>query len=137
MEALLAGFVAGLAMGILAVALLGAEIVRHPKAIQQFHGRFPKGTSLPQLMAGMALSLQAGWGAVGMVVGAAYSAIQSNAQNGLGSPAWGFTLFFLILALMGLASVLLINPSWWRRGLFSAVVFAGAFGWMLPNLAEA
>ena len=61
MEALLAGFVAGLAMGILAVALLGAEIVRHPKAIQQFHGRFPKGTSLPQLMAGMALSLRAGW----------------------------------------------------------------------------
>jgi len=134
---MLAGFVAGLAMGILAMALMGAEIVRHPKAIEQFHGRFPKGTSLPQLMAGMAVSVQAGWGAVGMVVGAAYSAIQSNAQDGLGSPAWGFTLVFVIVAVMGLASVVLINPSWWRRGLFSAVLFALAFGWMLPHFAEA
>lgn len=134
---MLAGFVAGVAMGLLALILFSAELVQHPTRIQELHLRFPKGTSLPLLMAGMALALQTTWGAIGIVVGAAYSGIESNAQDGLGSPAWGFTLFFLVLAVLGALTVIMINPALWRRSLLTASIFAATFGWMLPHLAEA
>ena len=137
MEALLAGFVTGTAVGMLAWGAIAVALVQDHNRLLVIHARFPEGTALPFLMVGISMAVQAGWGALGIGAGAAYWAIQGDAPNGLGSPAWGFTLFFLVVAGLGLATVVVIQPSWWRRGLLSAVILAGAFGWMLPHLAEA
>ena len=137
MEALLAGFVTGTAVGMLAWGAIAVALVQDPNRLFSIQERFPEGTALPLLMAGISLAVQAGWGGLGIGMGAIYWAIQGDALNGLGSPAWGFSLFFLVVAGLGLASVVIVQPSWWRRGLLGALVVAGAFGWMLPHLAEA
>lgn len=137
MEGVLAGFVAGAAMGLLSVALGAVALVQHPGRLEALHTRFPAGTSLAMLMTGLSLATQAGWGLVGLAVGGVYAGIEGNAQDGLASPAWGFSVFFLVLATLGAASATLVQPSWWLRAVVAGAIFAGLFGWMLPNLAEA
>ncbi len=133
----MAGFVAGSAMGLLVNGLFSVSVVQHPGLLSNFRERFPEGTALPLLTAAMAMALQAAWGGLGLGVGGVYWGIQSNAQNGLGSPAWGFTLFFVVAALLVLTTAVMIQPSWWRKGLLFSASFAATFGWLLPNLAEA
>ncbi len=137
MEALLAGFVTGTAVGMLAWGTIAVALVRDHTHLLAIHARFPSGTALPFLMVGISMAIQGGCGARGIGTGAIYWAIRDEAMNGLGSPAWGFTLFFLVVAGLGLATVVVIQPSWWRRAVLGATTLAGAFGWMLPHLAEA
>ncbi len=137
MESLLAGVVAGHAMGLFSLGLLAPSLLRLEARVRSVQARLRRGTPLPVVTAGLAVAGQALWALTGLAFGAAYWAIRANAEGGLGSPAWGFTVVIVVLAAAGVAVAVTVQPGWWRRAALAALAFAGAFGWLLPNLAEA
>jgi len=137
MEPLLAGFVAGHSMGFFALAVMAPSLLVVEGTVRDFHDRFPGGTPLTVITVGITLGLQMSWAVVGLAFAGVYWAIRSNAQDGLGSPAWGYTTVVVVLAALGVGVAATIQPNWWRRASVLALLFAGSFGWMLPHLAEA
>ena len=136
MESLLAGLIAGAAMGMVATAFVATIAVQSAALTANLRGRFPQ-QSLPLLAVAATLGLQAGWAAIGLVLGAIYWAIRDDAQSGAGSPAWGFTLTIALLAALIVTFALAARLPAGRRLAVLMLVFVGLFGWLLPNLAEA
>lgn len=136
MESLLAGFVAGHSMGFFALAVMAPSLLMMEGTVRDFHDRFPAGTPLPVITVGLTLALQMSWAVAGMAFAGIYWAIRSDAQNGIGSPAWGYTAVIVAIGVLGVGVAATIQPSWWRRASVLALLFAGTFGWMLPHLAE-
>jgi hypothetical protein len=124
-------------MGFFALAAMAPSLLIAEGKVRDFHDRFPSGTPITVTTVGITLGLQMSWALVGLAFAGVYWSIRSNAQNGLGSPAWGYTTVILILAAMSVGVAATIQPSWWRRASVLALLFAGSFGWMLPHLAEA
>ena len=136
MESLFAGFVAGAAFGLVALALLANTAVHSPTLAADLARLLPRGASLPLVTAGIAAAAQALWTLFGLIIGAIYWAIRADARDGLGSPAWGFTLSVLLLVLAALVLAVAIRPGSWRGALLLAAAAAACFGWLLPHLAE-
>lgn len=136
MESLLAGFVAGYALGLFALGLLATSPHTLIAASRRLQGQFPDNATLPAVFAGFTLTLQASWGVFGLLFGAIYWALRDTG-GGLGSPSLAYTVAMLVLAVGGTAAVWTVQPAWTRRALVSAIYFAGLFGWLLPHLAEA
>ncbi|MCY3887571.1 MAG: hypothetical protein OXG19_07740 [Chloroflexi bacterium] len=136
MESLLAGFVAGYALGLLALVLLATS----PRTLidwsRRLQAQFPDNAALPAAFAGVALVAQTGWGVLGLVFGAVYWALRDTG-GGLGSPSLAFTIAVLVLAAGGAVAAWVVQPAWTRRALVSAISFAAIIGWFLPHLAEA
>ncbi len=137
MEALLAGFFAGYAMGVFSLALLATQVHALAGWTAPLQRRFPHGASLPWITTALALAGQALWGLIGLLFGGAYWALSDNASGGLGSPSLGFTVGVLALSAFAFAAAWALRPASWRGATFAALLFAGLFGWFLPHLAEA
>ena len=137
MQSLIAGFVAGYAVGIVSVGLFAPRALELEAVVRRMHARFPGGTPLPTLTMGFAMLYQSAWGLAGLIVGALYWAIRADAAAGVGSPAWGFTLVVAAAALATALAAAWRRAHWWPRVLLLALAWAGSFGWLLPNLAEA
>lgn len=136
MESLLAGLIAGAAMGLVSTAFVASILVESVAVTAAVRDRYSE-QPLPLLAIAATLGAQAAWAAIGLGLGAIYWAIRDSAQNGLGSPAWGFTVTIALLAgFVALFAFAARLPAGRRLG-FLALVFVGIFGWMLPNLAEA
>ena len=136
MESLLAGLIAGAAMGLISTAFVASIVVESTALAASLRDRFPD-QPLPMLAVAATLGSQAAWAAVGLGLGAIYWAIRDDAQSGAGSPAWGFTLTITVLAVLVLLFMLAARLPAPRRVAFLTLVFVGVFGWLLPNLAEA
>ena len=136
MESLLAGLIAGAAMGLVATAFIASIVVQSTAAAARARDRFPQ-QPLPMIAVAGTLGAQAAWAAIGLGLGSIYWAIRDNAQSGAGSPAWGFTLTITLLAFFVVLLAIAARLPAPRRIALLAVVFVGAFGWLLPNLAEA
>ena len=136
MEALLAGGVAGQAMGVVLVALFADRALSLSAPIRRAQSRFPEGTSLPLLTAGLALLVQASWALLGVGLGAIYWGVRGDAADGLGSPAWGYTLAMIGAGALAAGAATMVQPSWWRRAALAALAFVALFGWLLPHLGQ-
>lgn len=136
MESLLAGLIAGAAMGLVATAFVASIAVQSAALSGNLRDRYPR-QPLPLLAIATTLGVQAGWAAIGLLFGAIYWAIRDDAQSGAGSPAWGFSLTIALLALLIVTFALAARLPAARRLALLALVFVGLFGWLLPNLAEA
>ncbi len=136
MESLLAGLIAGAAMGMASTALVASIVAGSARFARSLHDRYPD-QPLPLLGIAVTLGTQAAWGAIGLGLGAIYWAIRGDAQAGAGSPAWGFSLTIALLAGLALLFALAARLPAGRRLALLAILFAGLFGWLLPNLAEA
>ena len=136
MESLLAGLIAGAAMGMASTALVASIVAGSARFARSLHERYPDGP-LPLLAIAVTLGTQATWGAIGLGLGAIYWAIRDDAQAGAGSPAWGFSLTIALVAGLALLFALAARLPAARRLALLAILFAGLFGWLLPNLAEA
>jgi hypothetical protein len=136
MESLLAGLIAGAAMGLIATAFIASILVESVSASGRLRNRFPE-QSLSLVAVAGTLGAQAIWAAIGLGMGAIYWAIRDNAQSGAGSPAWGFTLTIALLAGLVVMFAFAARLPAGRRVAVLAMVFVGVFGWLLPNLAEA
>lgn len=136
MESLLAGLIAGAAMGLVATAFIASIAVQSAALTGNVRDRIAR-QPLPLLAVAATLGVQAGWAAIGLAFGAIYWAIRDDAQSGAGSPAWGFTLTIALLALLLVTFALAARAPAGRRLAVLALLFIGLFGWLLPNLAEA
>ncbi len=136
MESLLAGLIAGAAMGMASTALVASIVAGSARFARSLHEQHPD-QPLPLLAIAVTLGTQAAWGAIGLGLGAIYWAIRDDAQAGAGSPAWGFSLTIALLAGLALLFALAARLPAARRLALLAILFAGLFGWLLPNLAEA
>ena len=141
MESLLAGLIAGAAMGMASTAIVASIVAGSARFARSLHDRYSDGRHpdqpLPLLAIAVTLGTQAAWGAIGLGLGAIYWAIRDDAQAGAGSPAWGFSLTIALLAGLALLFALAARLPAARRLALLAILFAGLFGWLLPNLAEA
>jgi hypothetical protein len=136
MESLLAGLIAGAAMGMASTALVASILVESERLARRLHDRHPD-APLPLLGVAATLGAHAAWGAIGLGLGAIYWAVRDGAQAGAGSPAWGFSLAVALLAGLALLFAIAARLPAARRLTLLALLFAGLFGWLLPNLAEA
>ncbi len=137
MESLLAGLIAGAAMGLVATAFVASIAVESPRLAQSLRNRVSQRTPLPTLTVAAALAGQGAWALLGLLFGGVYWAIRDDAQSGAGSPAWGYTLAIVLLALLLLAMARLARARAPRRLTVLALLGVASFGWLLPHLAEA
>ncbi len=136
LAALLSGFVAGAAVGVLALGIFGPLLVTVPST-NWLRRRFPDPSNWVMVSLGAALVAQAGFALIGLVLGALLLSISSDSAWGLGSPSWQFTTGVIVsLALTGAAATVW-QPTLWRRFILTGLLAAGAYGWMLPHMANA
>ncbi len=132
----LAGFTAGLVMGVIFVGV-GALIL---PAFQWEALALVRRIPLMRrafAWAGAAMAAPFLWGGVGALLGIAYGAIRhAFPGQGLGSPNLFFTLAISLVAVAYLlVSVLRAGRAQWAR-LVLGLGFGGTFGWLLPWLAS-
>lgn len=135
MAALIAGWVAGYAMALVATAALTFLATRDRAA--GFVSRWiSEEVPVALLAVPASMGSMVGWTFVGLVAGAVYEAGGLEDQpDGLGSPSWPFSLVMVALALFAVFPlVVLARRYWWLWALLSAS-FAALFGWLLPVLA--
>lgn len=138
MAEVFAGFIAGYLMAVVFTGL-GAVMLARSRARSPFLARAIAPNLTPVMLA-VPISVFAFlvWTAVGMILGLLYRGAVANLPGaGLGSPNLAFTLAILLFALtnLGMMVMLLRRPNWPLVSM--ALTFIGAFGWMLPHLAEA
>ncbi|PZC44894.1 MAG: hypothetical protein DK306_001669 [Chloroflexi bacterium] len=136
MESLLAGLIAGAAMGLISMAVIASIMVESQALAANLRDRY-EDQPLPFLAIAATLGAQAAWAAIGLGMGSIYWAIRDNAQNGAASPAWGYSLTIALLAGFIVLFAFAARLPAGRRLAFLALLFVAIFGWLLPNLAEA
>jgi hypothetical protein len=130
-----AGFVAGYGLALITTPILAWMMFRVRASSELLMRMFPREAPLvavAMLLHGMltfALTL------LGLILGLVLLAMK-DADGGLGSLNWPFTLFVAALTLAGVAPVFAIF--WPFRVAIAAytVLFVAVFGWLMPYLAE-
>jgi hypothetical protein len=130
-----AGFVAGYGLALITTPILAWMMFRVRASSELLTRMFPREAPLvavAMLLHGMltfALTL------LGLILGLVLLAMK-DADGGLGSLNWPFTLFVAALTLAGVAPVFAIF--WPFRVAIAAytVLFVAVFGWLMPYLAE-
>ncbi len=134
--ALFSGFVAGAAVGVLALGIFGPLLVNVPTT-NWLRRQFPDPSNWVMVSLGAALVVQAGCAVLGLLLGVLFLNLADGGTYGLGSPSWQFTAGIIAcVALLTLGAV--AWQRWlWRRFALNALLAAGCYGWMLPHLASA
>ncbi len=136
MAEVFAGFVVGYALAVLVAPLGAITLVRSNTRSGLAQRVAPPGTSVIALSLVLHFAAIITLTAVGLVLGMVLRAIDARRpQAGLGSPNVAYTL--LVLAL---TAVLVIPtfalPAARRYAVIAALIFAAAFGWAMPWLAQ-
>lgn len=137
MAEVFAGFVVGYALALALSPLAAISIVRSNDRTG-FAQRFaPEGTNVVALAVVLHFAAMLLLTALGMLLGMALTGLEDRRPDGgLGSPNVVYTA--LVLALTAVIAIpILALPTMRRYSIVSGVVFAIAFGWAMPWLAEA
>jgi hypothetical protein len=137
MAEVFAGFVVGYALALALSPLAAISIVRSNDRTG-FAQRFaPEGTSVVALAVVLHFAAMLLLTALGMVLGMALAGLEDRRPDGgLGSPNVVYTLLTLALTAVIVIPALAL-PAVRRFAFVAAVIFALAFGWAMPWLAEA
>jgi hypothetical protein len=137
MAEVFAGFVVGYALA-LALSPLAAISIVWSNDRTGFAQRFaPEGTNVVALAVVLHFAAMLLLTAVGMILGMALAGLEDRRPDaGLGSPNLVYTILTLALTAVIVVPTLAL-PAVRRYSLVSAVIFALAFGWAMPWLAEA
>jgi hypothetical protein len=135
MEAVIAGWAAGYAMGILTTVAVVVILVRDKEAA--FLGSvFDPQVSRPLIAIPFFVGATILWTMIGLVLGSAYRVGGfENSDGGLGSPSMAFTLAMVTIAALPALVGSVIWPNHWKIWTGLAVGFALLFGWAVPHLA--
>lgn len=133
LAALLSGFVAGAAVGVLGLGIFGSLLVTVPTT-NWLRRQFPDPSSWVMVSLAAAFAAQAGSALLGLLMGVALLSLEGD-SFGLGSPSWRFTTGIVIGVVLLCVGGIFWQPSIWRRFILIGVLAAGSFGWMLPHMA--
>ena len=136
MAEVLAGFVCGYALAIIATPFAALALVRARVNSARLRQLVPEGTSLVAVsvvLHGFAfLTLTA----LGIVLGLLLHGIEaSNPAGGLGSPNGVYTGFILATSAIAVGPLALIVSRLRLPLLAAGLLFAGLFGWFMPYLS--
>ncbi len=134
MAALLSGFVAGAAVGVLGLGIVGPLLVSGPTT-NWLRRQFPDPSNWVMVSLGAAFAAQAGCVLLGLLLGVAFLNVAEDGAPGLGSPCWQFTAGVILCVALLMAGAIAWLPWLWRRVALGALVVTGCFGWMLPHMA--
>ncbi len=136
MKALLAGWVAGYAVSIIMTFVVLLSLPGATSGAGRARRLLPGSLSPWAVAVVVSVGGLLAWTLAGLVLGAAYQAVSHDAAGGFGSPNQAFTLAVSgSVAVGGIVVSLVARWARWQA-LATALVAAGAFGWLLPNLAE-
>ncbi len=135
MEAVIAGWAAGYAMGVLTTVAVVVILVRDKEAT------FLSSVFDPQVSRSLiAIPFFVGasivWTMIGLVIGSAYRVGGfEDSASGLGSPSMSFTLAMVTIGALPALIGSVIWPGHWKTWVGLAAGFALLFGWAVPHLA--
>jgi hypothetical protein len=134
-EAVIAGWAAGYAMGILSTVAVVIILVRDDEAAF-FGSVFDPQVSRPLIAIPFFVGATIVWTMIGLVLGSAYrvGGFEESA-GGLGSPSMSFTLAMVTMGALPTLVGCVIWPRHWKIWLSLGVGFAALFGWAVPHLA--
>lgn len=136
MEAVIAGWLAGYAMGVASTIALTILAVRSRA------GRFTErwvAQEVPGVLLGVLIFMGAsvGWTAIGLVLGSAFEVTNAKSgRDGLGSPSLVWTIIILGLAWVPLPPLVMFSRKFWWLYASMCAIFAGLFGWAMPILGS-
>ena len=136
MQAVLAGWVAGYTVSVVFTIAGTLWLARRRRIKATDEALAPERSSRLSIAVLLSIGGFLAWTLAGIVLGAAYQATAESATAAVGSPAVAFTGAVVGVAIAAGAAVCVFG----RRVAWEVVVVvaaaAGAFGWLLPGLAE-
>jgi hypothetical protein len=138
MAEVLAGFVCGYALALIAAPILAIALVRLRTGSEYLAQVVPVGTNVLALSVVLFGFAFIALTAVGMVLGMMLAGLEdSRPGSGLGSPNGLFTGLVLVMAAIAVAPLAVALPRWRRPLAASGGVFVLIFGWAMPWLSLA
>ncbi len=136
MAEVMAGFVCGFGLSLIATPAAAIAIVRARVTSPLAAQLVPEGTSLVAVSVVIHMFAILTLTAVGLLLGLLLYGIESDRPaGGLGSPNWLFTAMIVAITAIGFGPPLALAPRWRRPLLFSALLFLACFGWLMPYLS--
>ncbi len=137
MAEIMAGFVCGFALSIIATPIAAIAIVRSRVTSPLMRQIVPEGTSVIAFSIVINLFVVLTFTAVGLLFGLLLAGMESsNPAGGFGSPNRVFTAFILIATTIAVLPLSVVSARLRVPLLASGLVFIAAFGWIMPYLAS-
>ena len=137
MREAMAGFLVGYALSFATAPLLALAVVRMRLRWPVLARAVPEQVPLVALAVVLYWFAFMLWSAVGVFLGLLLRALEDRApEGGLGSPNLVFTALVLAWSIAVFSPPLVLLRAARRQVLAMAVVFVGAFGWLMPHLAQ-
>lgn len=137
MREVMAGFLVGYVLSFGAAPLMALALVRMRVRSLLLARAVPEQVPLVALAVALYWLAFMAWTALGVSLGLVLWSLEDRSpEGGLGSPNLAFTLIILTGTLALVIPPLFLLRSAWRQILAMAAVFAGAFGWLMPYLAQ-
>ncbi len=137
MAEIMAGFICGFALSIIATPIAAIATVRARVTSPLIRQIVPEGTSLIAVSVVMNLFIVLTFTAIGLLFGLLLAGMESsNPASGLGSPNRVFTAFILIATTIAVLPLSLASARLRMPLLAGGLVFIATFGWVMPYLAS-
>jgi hypothetical protein len=136
MAEVLAGFVCGYALALVATPLAAIAIVRARATSPLLQRVVPRGTSLVAVSIILHTFAFLTLTAAGIVLGLMLAGLEDRSpEGGLGSTNRVFTAFVIAATAVAVAPLALAVPRWRLPLLAGGLLFAALFGWAMPWLS--
>ena len=137
MAEIMAGFICGFALSIIATPIAAIAIFRARVTSPLMRQIAPEGTSLIAFSMVIHVFVVLTFTVVGLLFGLLLAGMESSTPaGGLGSPNRVFTAFILITTAIAVLPLSLASARLRRPLLGGGLVFVATFGWIMPYLAS-
>ena len=137
MAEVMAGFVCGFALSLVATPIAAIQVVRARVTSPLMQRIVPEGTSLIAVSILFHTFFMLTMTAVGILLGILLFGLQdSNAGSGLGSPNRAYTAFVLIATAIAILPLAVASAKLRVPLLIGGLIFAATFAWFMPYLAS-
>jgi hypothetical protein len=137
MAEVMAGFICGFALSILATPIAAFYILSARTTSPLMHQIVPEGTSLFAISVLLNSFFILTMTAIGILLGMLLLGLESsNPESGLGSPNRVYTAFILIVTAIAILPLSIASTNLRVPLLIGGLIFVATFGWFMPYLAS-
>ena len=137
MAEIMAGFICGFALSIIATPIAALSIVRARMTNPLMRQIAPEGTSLMALSVVISVFILLMFTAIGLLLGLLLAGLENGSPaGGIGSPNLVYTAFILIATTIAVLPLSLASARLRLPLLGGGLAFIAAFGWFMPYLAS-